>query len=142
MSGPAPARTRHDRGPVLCMGQGWLVDAPVDATGTRPCGGCPVRRDRRGRGVVMAELTLYDVDPAFSVERHESGEVELLIRAGDTAVRINVGREYDRVSALADNLAEVGAEVERDILDGWQDVPDEGDGYVSFHRGRYHVRLD
>lgn len=90
----------------------------------------------------MAELTLYDVDPAFAVERHETGDVELLVRAGGTAIRINVGREYDRVSALRDNLAEIGADVERDILDAWHDVPDEGDAYISFDRGRYHVSLD
>ena len=90
----------------------------------------------------MNRLDLYDAQPEFAVTRQPDGEVELQVRAGGVDVHITIGGLYDDVSLLAASLHHLAEDVDDDILDGWQDTPDESDGYLSFDRGRYHVSLD
>ena len=90
----------------------------------------------------MTRLELRDTAPEFEVQRAANGEVELQVRAGGIDVHIWVGGAYDDVSLLGESLRHLIADVTDDILDGWQDVPDEFDAYISFDRGRYHVSLD
>ncbi len=89
----------------------------------------------------MADLDLYDEAPEFGVERHDSGEVELTIRAEGTRIRITIGRSYDNASLLGESLRHLADDVAEDIVDRWEDLPDEDDGYISFNHGRYHVSL-
>jgi len=90
----------------------------------------------------MADLVLHDEQPQFIVERHETGDVELMIRADHTTIRITVGRAYNNASLLGESLRHLAEDVAENILDVWEDVPDEDDGYINFHRGRYHVSLE
>jgi hypothetical protein len=90
----------------------------------------------------MTRLDLHDAQPEFAVERQPDGEVQLQVRAGGVDVRITIGDLFDDVSLLAASLHHLADDVDEEILDGWQDAPDEFDGYISFVRGRYHVSLD
>ena len=90
----------------------------------------------------MGEVTLYDTEPEFGVDRDETGAVTLTIRAEHTTIRLRVGTVYDSASLLAQSLHHLAEDLDDDILDGWEDFPDEGDAYISFDRGRYHVSLD
>jgi len=90
----------------------------------------------------MTRLYLHDAKPEFGVQRNPDGDVELRVRAGGVSVRITVGNLYEDVSLLAESLRHLAEDVEEDILDGWQDTPDEFDAYISFDRGRYHVSLE
>lgn len=90
----------------------------------------------------MGEVTLYDTEPEFGVDRDEAGEVTLTIHAEHTTIRLRVGGGYDSASLLAQSLHHLAEDVDEEILDEWQDVPDEGDAYITFDRGRYHVSLD
>lgn len=90
----------------------------------------------------MGEVTLYDTEPEFGVDRDQAGDVTLTIRAEHTTIRLCIGAGYGSASLLAHSLHHLAEDVEDDILQGWQDVPDEGDGYVTFERGLYHVSLD
>jgi hypothetical protein len=90
----------------------------------------------------MGEVTLYDSEPEFGVDRDEAGDVTLTIRADHTTIRLSVGRVYDSASLLAQSLHHLADDVDEEILDGWQDVPDEGDAYITMQRGRYWVSLD
>jgi hypothetical protein len=89
----------------------------------------------------MADIDLYDEEPEFGVQRRDIGDVELTIRADGTRIRITIGRLYDHASLLGESLRHL-AEDAADIVDRWEDLPDEGDGYIGFHRGRYHVSLE
>jgi len=90
----------------------------------------------------MTRLYLHDTKPEFGVHRNPDGDVELRVRAGGVSVRITVGNLYEDVSLLAESLRHLAEDVEEDILDGWQDTPDEFDAYITFDRGRYHVSLE
>jgi hypothetical protein len=90
----------------------------------------------------MADLALYDDAPKFIVERHETGDVELMIRADHTTIRITVGRCYGNASLLGESLRHVAEDVAENILGRWEDAPDKYDAYISFHQGRYHVSLE
>jgi hypothetical protein len=90
----------------------------------------------------MADLVLHDEEPGFAVERHETGDVELMIRADHTTIRITVGRFHDNASLLCESLRHLAEDVAENILDGWEDTPDEDDGYITVDRGRYHVSLE
>lgn len=90
----------------------------------------------------MTRLDLHDAQPEFAVERQPDGEVQVQVRAGGVDVRITIGSLYDDMSLLAASLHHLAEDVDEEILDGWQDTPDEFDGYISFDRGRYHVSLD
>jgi hypothetical protein len=90
----------------------------------------------------MTRLYLHDTKPEFGVQRNPDGDVELRVRAGGVSVRITVGNLYEDVSLLAESLRHLAEDVEEDILDGWQDTPDEFDAYITFDRGRYHVSLE
>jgi hypothetical protein len=90
----------------------------------------------------MGEVTLYDTEPEFGVQRDEDGDVTLTIRAEGTTIRIGVGRIYDSASLLAQSLHHLAEDLDEDILDGWADVPDDGDAYITAERGRYWVSLD
>jgi hypothetical protein len=90
----------------------------------------------------MTRLDLHDAQPEFAVHRHPDGDVQLQIRAAGADVHITIGDRYDDVSLLAASLHHLADDVDEDILDGWQDTPDEFDGYITFDRGRYHVSLD
>lgn len=89
----------------------------------------------------MTRLDLHDAQPELAVERQPDGDVQLQVRAGGVDVRITIGGLFDDVSLLAVSLHHLADDVD-EILDGWQDAPDEFDGYISFDRGRYHVSLD
>jgi hypothetical protein len=86
-------------------------------------------------------LHLHETKPEFSVER-VAGDVELQIRASGIRVHITVGGLYEDVSLLAESLRHLVQDIEEDILDGWEDTPDEFDGSISVERGRYHASLD
>jgi hypothetical protein len=90
----------------------------------------------------MTAITLFEREPAFAVERLGSGDVQVTVRAGGTIIRINVGRIYDDASLLATSLHHLADDLDEDILEDWEDTPDEEDGYISFDRGRYHVMLE
>jgi len=90
----------------------------------------------------MADLTLHDDEPEFSVERQDNGDVELMVRADRTTVRISIGRIYDSAATLAESLRHLSEDVSTDIVDGWEDYPDDNDAYISFDRARYHVSLE
>ncbi len=90
----------------------------------------------------MADLDLYDEAPEFGVQRHDSGDVELTIRAEGTRIRITLGRLYDNASLLAESLRHLAEDVAENVADRWEDRPDEYDGYISFGRGRHHVSLE
>ncbi|HLL66442.1 MAG TPA: hypothetical protein VK453_11935 [Micromonosporaceae bacterium] len=90
----------------------------------------------------MARLYVRDTEPEFGVDRNADGEVELHLRVAGLSVRISVGNLHEDVSLLAESLADLAADVRADILDGWQDTPDEDDGSITVDRGRYHVSLD
>lgn len=90
----------------------------------------------------MTAITLFEQEPEFAVERLGSGDVQMTVRAGDTTIRINVGRIYHDASLLATSLHHLAEDLDDDILDDWEDTPDEGDGYISFDRGRYHATLE
>jgi hypothetical protein len=90
----------------------------------------------------LSLLRLRDPKPEFGVDRHPAGDVELEICANAHAVRITIGDLYEDVSLLAESLRHLAEDVERDILDGWEDTPDESDAYISVDHGRYHVSLE
>jgi hypothetical protein len=90
----------------------------------------------------MTRLELHDTQPEFTVQRRPDGDVALHVSADGVDVHITVGDLYDDVSLLAASLHHLAEDVDEDILDGWQDTPDESDGYIGFDRGRYHVSLD
>ncbi|MEJ3741786.1 hypothetical protein WEI85_00590 [Actinomycetes bacterium KLBMP 9797] len=90
----------------------------------------------------MADITLHDPEPEFAVARDEDGDVTLTIRADHTSIRISVGRCYDSASLLGQSLQHLAEDVDKDVLDGWEDTPDEYDAYISVDRGRYHVSLE
>jgi hypothetical protein len=90
----------------------------------------------------MADLTLNDEEPTFHAARHEDGDVQLLIRADGTCVRVRIGRTYEDACTLAENLARLAQQITTEIVEAWEDIPDEFDGYVTFDRGRYHVSLE
>jgi hypothetical protein len=91
----------------------------------------------------MTRLHLDDTKPEFGVERNpDDGDVVLEVRADGITIRVNVGGMYDDVSLLAESLRHLAEDVVEDILDGWEDVPDEFDAYITFDRGRYHVSLE
>jgi len=56
--------------------------------------------------------------------------------------RINVGGIYDSAALLAQSLHHLAKDVDDDVLDGWQDMPDEYDAYISFDGGRYYASLE
>jgi hypothetical protein len=90
----------------------------------------------------MAEVTLYDDEPEFAIARDDTGDVQLSIHAERTTIQITVGRIYDSASLLAQSLHHLAEDLDNDILDGWEDIPDEHDAYISVDRGRYHVSLE
>jgi hypothetical protein len=90
----------------------------------------------------VTQIYVYDPQPEFCVERDADGDVQVHVRAGVDHFRVTVGRGYEDVSLLAQSLRHLAEDVEDDILDGWQDTPDDFDAYISFDRGRYHVSLD
>ena len=90
----------------------------------------------------MAEVTLHDDEPEFAVARDAAGDVALTIRADTTTITLSVAGIYDSASLLAQSLHHLAEDVDEDILDRWEDVPDEFDAYISFERGRYHVSLE
>ena len=90
----------------------------------------------------MATLDLHDEEPEFGVERHEDGDVELTIRADGTRIRITIGRRYGNASLLGESLRHLAEDVAENILNRWEDTPDEVDAYIGFDRGRYHVSLE
>ena len=90
----------------------------------------------------MGELILYDTEPRFAVDRDEAGDVTLLIHAEHSTIRVNVGRGYDSASLLAQSLHHLAEDLDEQILDGWDDTPDEFDAYITVERGRYHVSLE
>src|SRR6266511_24821 len=90
----------------------------------------------------MATVDLYDEEPEFGVERHADGDVELTIRADGTRIRITIGRWYDNASLLGESLRHLAEDVADNIVERWEDLPDEADAYLSVHDGQYHVRLD
>jgi hypothetical protein len=91
---------------------------------------------------VTAQITLHDDEPEFAVARDPAGDVAVTIRADTTTITLSVGRHYDSASLLAQSLHHLAEDVDEDILDRWEDVPDEFDAYLSFERGRYHVSLE
>jgi hypothetical protein len=90
----------------------------------------------------MGEITLYDTEPEFVITRDEGGDVQLIIRPEGTTIRVSVGRVYDRASLLAQSLHHLAEDLDEEILDQWEDTPDEFDAYITVERGRYHVSLD
>jgi hypothetical protein len=90
----------------------------------------------------MGEVTLYDTEPEFVVARDEAGDVQLIIRAERTTIRVSVGTVYDSASLLAQSLHHLAEDLDEQILDGWEDFPDEGDAYITVEWGRYHVTLE
>jgi hypothetical protein len=90
----------------------------------------------------MAEVTLYDDEPQFAVARDGDGDVTLTIRAERTTIHLSVGRLHDSASLLAQSLHHLAEDVDSDILDGWEELPDEYDAYISVDRGRYHVSVE
>jgi hypothetical protein len=90
----------------------------------------------------MGEVTLYDTEPEFGIQRDEDGDVTLTIQAEGTTIRLGVGRIYDSASLLAQSLHHLAEDLDEDILDGWKDVPDDGDAYITAERGRYWVSLE
>ena len=91
---------------------------------------------------MTAAITVYDDEPEFVVDRDPQGEVTLTIHADGSTIRVNVGRLHASVSLLAQSLHHLADDVDADILDGWYEVPEEGDAYISFDHGRYHVSLE
>jgi hypothetical protein len=90
----------------------------------------------------MARLHLHATEPEFNVERNPDGDVVLDVRAEGVSIRVHVGGNYDDVSLLAESLRHLADDVVENILDGWQDVPDEFDASITVDRGRYHVSLE
>jgi hypothetical protein len=87
----------------------------------------------------MGEVTLFDAEPEFAVARDEAGAVALTIRAEHNTIRVSVGRVYDSASLLARSLHHLAEDLDNEILDEWEDIPDEFDAYITVDRGRYHV---
>jgi len=90
----------------------------------------------------MATITVRDDEPEFGVERTETGDVRLTIRADSTTFCLAIGPFHDSVSVLAESLRHLAEDIDDTILDGWEDTPDEHDGYIVFDRGRFHVSLE
>lgn len=90
----------------------------------------------------MAEIVLYDAEPAFTVDRDGHGDVTLTIDADRNSIRIHLGGGYDSAALLAQSLHHLAEDVDDDVLDGWQDMPDENDAYIVLGGGRYHVSLE
>src|SRR5262249_26178528 len=80
--------------------------------------------------------------PEFAVDRDEAGDVTLTIRAEGTRIRVSVGRVYNSASLLAQSLHHLAEDLDEQILDGWDDTPDEGDAYITAGGGRSPVSLD
>ena len=90
----------------------------------------------------MGEVTFYDTEPRFGIDRDGAGDVTLTIHAEHTTIRVNVGRVHDSASLLAQSLHHLADDLDEQILDGWEDFPDECDAYITVERGRFHVSLD
>ncbi len=90
----------------------------------------------------MTRLYLDDTTPGFGVQRNPDGDVVLEVDADGLTIAVNVGGRYDDVSLLAESLRHLAEDVTENILDGWQDTPDEYDAYITVDRGRYHVSLE
>ena len=90
----------------------------------------------------MGAVTLYDTEPEFAVARDDAGDVALTIRADNTTITVSIGRVYDSASLLAQSLHHLAEDLDNDILDEWEDTPDEFDAYITADRGRYHVSLE
>lgn len=92
----------------------------------------------------MSRIKFFDPDVKMTVLRASDGDadVKLRIKAEDATIEVNVGHWQDNVQELRDTLAAVMKTLDDDILDGWQDTPEQNDGYVTFDDGAYHVSLD
>lgn len=75
------------------------------------------------------------------VNREEiEGEISLTIDTEDVAIKINLGRTNEQAHqllALLDNATKAAQE----MVDDWEDKPDDYDGYVSMNDGSYYVQL-
>jgi hypothetical protein len=90
----------------------------------------------------MAELSIRGSEPGLGVHRDADGDVHLTVRADGVSIQLTVGRCHEDVLFLAASLRRLFTDVHDRILESWEDVPDEGDGYISVSGGRYHVTLD
>jgi hypothetical protein len=70
------------------------------------------------------------------------GQECLAYAASGLGVHTTVGSLYEDVSLLAESLRHLVQDFEETILDGWEDMPGENDGYISIDRGRFHVSLE
>jgi len=90
----------------------------------------------------VTSIGLTEPQPHFWVDQLDSGDVLLGVKAAGTTIQFTIGRIFDDVSLLAESLRHLAEDVDRDILTGWEDTPEDDDGYISFDRGRYHILLD
>ena len=80
--------------------------------------------------------------PRFSIERGPGGDVILSVLTQNVQVEINVGRSLEDVQNMVDDLGETAGAALSDILECWEDTPEDRDGYVTLYRLMYAVQLD
>lgn len=89
-------------------------------------------------------ITAYGLE-MITVERttDEFGILWLKINTEDgTKVRIQCGRFNEDAYNLKRELEEAAAYVQLEIIEGWEDRPDDSDAYVFCDRGYYYARLE
>ena len=91
----------------------------------------------------MASFDISDTNPGFSTDQNEVGDVILKLSTADITINVNVGNGYDDAVLLESSLRDLADMVRDDILEDWEDVPGEHDGYVSVpgNRDGWHVQL-
>lgn len=95
----------------------------------------------------MPAITKFEMNGLDSIdavrECDELGSINLTIKGEDgTSVEIFVGRYEDDAMSLRDMLHACADDIDRSIITGWEDVPDEYDAFVSFDRDGYYVSIE
>ena len=92
--------------------------------------------ERSTGGTMTAQFDLHDPQPRFTVDRNEYGTVILKISTDDGTVNVHVGGSEEDAENLRDELTQSAASLTENILAGWEDVPEEWDGYISWEERR------
>lgn len=90
----------------------------------------------------MSKITIYGLESIeVTREDDEAGTINLIINgADDTCIVIDCGRFFDDLSELRTSL-ENATEEAGSLIEGWEDRPDDEDGYVGFGRDSYYASL-
>lgn len=89
----------------------------------------------------MTVINVYDNEPEFGWQRDGEGDILLTIKADDTRITINVGHEYDAVTTVQEGLRKLAEDLYTQVVDGWEDIPEEWDARVTADRGEYLVSI-